>query len=52
MIQHSDKFTKKSYFRINQGSNLAFLIRRTKMIIWDEAPIVHRHAFEAVEQTF
>lgn len=31
---------------INYGSDLAELIRQTSLIIWDEAPMQHRHAFE------
>ncbi|MCI09934.1 ATP-dependent DNA helicase PIF1, partial [Trifolium medium] len=35
------------------GSNepLAHLIRRAKLIIWDEAPMMHKHCFEAVDRT-
>ncbi|KAK9724002.1 hypothetical protein RND81_05G040500 [Saponaria officinalis] len=36
--------------RIDHGSDLAQLIRQTRLIIWDEAPMVHRHAFEAVDR--
>ncbi|GKA58869.1 replication protein A 70 kDa DNA-binding subunit B, partial [Tanacetum coccineum] len=32
--------------------NLADLIRVADLIIWDEAPLQHRHAFEAVDRTF
>ncbi|GJV62340.1 ATP-dependent DNA helicase PIF1-like protein [Tanacetum coccineum] len=32
-------------------NDLADLIRKTKLIIWDEAPMVHRHCFEALERT-
>ena len=31
---------------------LAQLIVESKLIIWDEAPILHRHCFEAVDKTF
>ena len=27
-------------------------IRRTKQIIWDEAPMTHRHCFEVVDRSF
>lgn len=37
---------------INQGSPLAELIVKAKLIIWDEAPMMHRHCFEAVDKTF
>ncbi|XP_071913934.1 ATP-dependent DNA helicase PIF1-like [Coffea arabica] len=36
---------------INTNSNLAKLIRETSLIIWDEAPMAHRHGFEAVDRT-
>jgi ATP-dependent DNA helicase PIF1 len=31
--------------------HLADLIRCTKLIIWDEAPMMHKHCFEAVDRT-
>ncbi|XP_021769697.1 uncharacterized protein LOC110733937 [Chenopodium quinoa] len=37
---------------IDQGSDLAHLIEKASLIIWDEAPTAHRHAFEAVDRTF
>lgn len=37
---------------IPHGSPLAELIDRAKLIIWDEAPMTHRHCFEAVDRTF
>ncbi|XP_028106546.1 uncharacterized protein LOC114305630 [Camellia sinensis] len=37
---------------INQGTYLARLIQEASLIIWDEAPMVSRHAFEAVDRTF
>ncbi|GJV95240.1 putative PIF1 DNA helicase/replication protein A1-like protein [Tanacetum coccineum] len=30
---------------------LAALLRKTKLIIWDEAPMTHKHAFEALDRT-
>ncbi|XP_021836944.1 ATP-dependent DNA helicase PIF1-like [Spinacia oleracea] len=42
---------ENSCCRITQGSNLAFLIQTARLIIWDEAPMVHRHAFEEVDRT-
>ncbi|XP_021985309.1 uncharacterized protein LOC110881326 [Helianthus annuus] len=32
-------------------SDTARLLRETKLIIWDEAPMVHKHAFEALDRT-
>ncbi|CAH9122206.1 unnamed protein product, partial [Cuscuta epithymum] len=37
---------------IKQGSHLAELIIKSKLIIWDEAPMAHKHCFEAVDRTF
>lgn len=37
---------------INKTSPLADLIRQTHLIIWDEAPMQHRHIAEAVDRTF
>lgn len=36
---------------INIESDLAGLIRKTKLIIWDEAPMVNKHCFEALDRT-
>ncbi|XP_031106220.1 uncharacterized protein LOC116010861 [Ipomoea triloba] len=36
---------------INQGSQLAELIVRAKLIIWGEAPMMHKHCFEALDKT-
>ena len=33
-------------------SHLAELIRETKLMFWDEAPMQHRHTFEAIDRTF
>ncbi|KAK9713984.1 hypothetical protein RND81_06G063400 [Saponaria officinalis] len=38
--------------KIDQGSQLAELIKQTSLVIWDEAPMVHKHAFEAVDRAF
>ena len=43
--------TEDSTCSIDQGSDLAELLRRTKLIIWDEAPMVHKHCFEALDRT-
>jgi hypothetical protein len=31
---------------------LADLIRQTSLVIWDEAPMQHRHIVETVDRTF
>lgn len=36
---------------ISQGTPLAELIVRSKLIIWDEAPMMHRYCFEALDKT-
>ncbi|WJX54791.1 DNA helicase [Trifolium repens] len=36
---------------IDTDDHLAYLIRRASLIIWDEAPMMHRHCFEAVDRT-
>ncbi|KAF7800995.1 putative PIF1 DNA helicase/replication protein A1-like protein [Senna tora] len=36
---------------IVQGSDLAELMVHTKLTIWDEAPMAHRHCFEALDRT-
>ena len=37
---------------IAPNSELAELIRMTQVVIWDEAPMMHKHAFEALDRTF
>ncbi|XP_012828666.1 PREDICTED: ATP-dependent DNA helicase PIF1-like [Erythranthe guttata] len=37
---------------IAQDSPLVSLIAKAKLIIWDEAPMMHKHCFEAVSKTF
>ncbi|XP_031131678.1 uncharacterized protein LOC116033063 [Ipomoea triloba] len=36
---------------ISQGSPLAELLIQAKLIIWDEAPMMHKHCFEALDKT-
>ncbi|XP_021991125.1 ATP-dependent DNA helicase pif1-like [Helianthus annuus] len=36
---------------IEPHSELGGLIKETKMIIWDEAPMTHKHCFEALDRT-
>lgn len=31
--------------------NLIKLIKQTSLVIWDEAPLQHRHAFECVDRS-
>ncbi|XP_074293544.1 uncharacterized protein LOC141620620 [Silene latifolia] len=37
--------------RIKPDSDLAELLIRAKLIIWDEAPMTHRHCFEALDKS-
>nr|GEZ11872.1 ATP-dependent DNA helicase PIF1-like [Tanacetum cinerariifolium] len=44
--------TRGMFFIYGYGdSDLANLIRETKLIIWDEAPMVNKHCFEAFNRT-
>jgi len=36
---------------IKPGTMLAELLLKTDLIIWDEAPMSHRHMFEALDRT-
>ncbi|XP_019161175.1 PREDICTED: uncharacterized protein LOC109157791 [Ipomoea nil] len=36
---------------ISQGSDICELIIRSKLIIWDEAPMTHKYYFEALDKT-
>ncbi|CAN1242016.1 ATP-dependent DNA helicase PIF1 [Linum perenne] len=36
---------------IKKGTNLARLMQQATLIVWDEAPMVHRLSFEAVDRT-
>lgn len=36
---------------IKQASDLAELIVKWKLIIWDEAPMLHKYCFEALDRT-
>lgn len=35
---------------IKQGSYLADLLKKTSLIIWDEAPMANKHCFEALDK--
>ncbi|CAH1439022.1 unnamed protein product [Lactuca virosa] len=45
------ELTEDSICKINRSSDLASLLRKTSLIIWDEAPMVHKHAFEALDRS-
>ncbi|XP_073042457.1 uncharacterized protein [Primulina eburnea] len=42
---------EKSFCSISKQSGLAELLRETRLIIWDEAPMAKRFAIEAVDRT-
>lgn len=37
--------------KIDYDDDIAELLRQTKLIIWDGAPMAHKHAFEALDRT-
>lgn len=43
---------ENSTCNIKQGSPLAELIAKSKLIIWDKTPMTYKHYFEAVDRTF
>ncbi|XP_022038828.1 uncharacterized protein LOC110941494 [Helianthus annuus] len=43
--------TEDSMCHIKPNSDIAKLLKETQLIIWDEAPMVHKHAFEALDRT-
>jgi hypothetical protein len=43
---------EQSLCNIPAQSALADLIRRTKLIVWDEAPMVHKHLLETLDRSF
>ena len=43
--------TEQSLCGIKPNSDIADLLKQTKLIIWDEAPMIHKHAFEALDRT-
>ena len=40
-----------STWNIRLGSNEAELLKKAKIILWDECPMCHRHAFKALDRT-
>jgi ATP-dependent DNA helicase PIF1 len=42
---------ENSICSIDPNSELAALIKITKLIIWDEAPMIHKHCFEALDRS-
>lgn len=42
---------QSSICNIEKGSELAELLRQTKLIIWDEAPMANKYCFEALDKS-
>ncbi|KAF1864463.1 hypothetical protein Lal_00021886 [Lupinus albus] len=42
---------ENSTCNIHQGSELADLLKQTKLIIWDEAPMTHKFCFESLDRS-
>ena len=45
------KLDELAVCNIKKNSNLSELLKITKLIIWDEAPMTHKHAFEAIDRS-
>ncbi len=41
----------ESTYTITQHMKVAELVRKVDLIIWDEAPMMHRRTFEVVDRT-
>ncbi len=46
------KCNNQTTCNINYDSELADLIRKTELVIWDEAVMAHRHMFATIDKTF
>ncbi|GMF55462.1 unnamed protein product [Phytophthora fragariaefolia] len=51
-LKISLKLDEKLVCSIHKQSKLKKLFQEASLIIWDEAPMTHRHAFEAVDRSF
>ncbi|CAN6861873.1 unnamed protein product, partial [Brassica oleracea] len=45
------KLYEDTYCKVKTGTLLANFLSESDLIIWDEAPMAHRHTFEAVDRT-
>ena len=45
------KLYEDTYCEVKTGTLLANFLSESDLIIWDEAPMAHRHTFEAVDRT-
>ncbi|XP_074363228.1 uncharacterized protein LOC141703684 [Apium graveolens] len=46
------KLDRYSVAGIKHGCDIVELIKNTSLVIWDEAPMQHRHAFKSVDRCF
>jgi hypothetical protein len=45
------EISKNSMCSIKKNTNLAELIQKTSLIVWDEAPVNHKYCFESLDRT-
>ena len=45
------KLYEDTFCEVKNGTNLASFLSQADLIIWDEVPMAHRHAIEAVDRT-
>ena len=50
-FQDPSGHTGEFYVQHKKNTHLSELIQQTSLIIWDEAPVNHRHCFEALDRT-
>ncbi|XP_076950754.1 uncharacterized protein LOC143623813 [Bidens hawaiensis] len=43
--------TEDSICPVKENTDVYELLKKTSLIIWDEAPMIHKHAFEALDRT-
>ncbi|XP_076960654.1 uncharacterized protein LOC143637083 [Bidens hawaiensis] len=43
--------TEDSQCQVKGNTDVSDLLKKTSLIIWDEAPMIHKHAFEALDRT-
>ncbi|XP_076939929.1 ATP-dependent DNA helicase RRM3-like [Bidens hawaiensis] len=43
--------TEDSICLVKGNTNVYEVLKKTSLIIWDEAPMIHKHAFEALDRT-
>ena len=51
MFKVSVNLTEATYYSFSKHSELAELIRKASLIIWDEAPMTHHFVLKTTERT-